>query len=104
MEIIIGILGIILLVAFIFVYATFAWGFVCWKFWYWFLLPVFPTLPAVTLVQCVGLMLFLHLFNVQTPQGIKKEYRDDSAHNWASVLAPPVTLLVGWLIKIIVVH
>jgi hypothetical protein len=101
MGIIIGVLGIILLVAFILVYATFAWGFVLWKFWYWFLLPVFPSLPEVTLVQCVGLMFILSLFHVQTPQMIKKEYKDESLQNWATFLSPLLTLFIGWLIKII---
>jgi hypothetical protein len=98
------ILGGIVLFALAILYGAFAWGFICWKFWYWFLLPVFPTLPEVTLVQCVGLMMFIGLFHTAIPPMPKKEYRDDTSKNWATVIAPPIVLLLGWLVKIIIVH
>jgi len=104
MEIIIGLLGALALIVFAFFYGAFAWGFVCFKFWYWFLLPVFTTLPEVTLVQCVGLMTFISLFHTHTPQIIKKEYKDETTQNILSVVAPPVVLLVGWIVKVVIVH
>jgi hypothetical protein len=104
MEIILGILGALLLIVIAFFYGAFAWGFVCYKFWYWFLLPVFTTLPEVNLVQCVGLMLFIGLFQHATPQIIKKEYKDETTQNILAVVAPPVVLLVGWIVKVVIVH
>lgn len=103
LEALLLILGGLLLIAIALVYGVFAWGIVMYEFWYWFVLPVFPTLPHVTIVQCVGLMLFIGLFHTNIPQVIKKEYKDESMHNWMTVLAPPVALLVGWLIHIFVV-
>jgi hypothetical protein len=98
------IIGGLAVIALALLYGAFAWAFVMYKFWYWFLLPVFTTLPQVTLVQCVGLMMFIGLFNTAIPYIPKKEYRDDSSRSWAVFLAPPVVLLLGWLVKIVIVH
>ncbi len=98
------VLGGIALIALALLYHAFAWGIVCWKFWYWFLLPVFPTLPEVTLIQCVGLMMFVGLFHDTPLQVIKEEYVDNTKKNWITFLTPLIALFLGWLIKIIIVH
>lgn len=102
MEIILLIVGTLLVIAGAFIYGAFAWGWVFWKFWHWFLLPVFPILPEVTLIQSVGLAAFLSLFKNHTNQVIKKDFIDSNATNILQFLAPPSLLLVGWLIKVII--
>ena len=96
LEIIIGILGFIGLIICALAYDALVWGLAGYKFWYWFLLPVFTTLPQILFWQAVGLMFFISLFKSQG-QTIKKEYRDDSAQIGIALLLPWVTLLLGWV-------
>ena len=102
MNILLAILTGITIVGILFFYEAISWGLVTWKFWYWFLLPVFPTLPAITFLQAVGLMFFISLFKAQPTQAIKKEYIDQTNTTVTQVIAPWVTLFVGWLVKIII--
>jgi hypothetical protein len=104
LEALLLLLGGLLLIALALFYGAFAWGFVMYKFWGWFVLPVFPLLPTLTIVQCVGLMCFIGLFHSNVPQIIKKEYKDESQHTWITVLAPPVSLFIGWLIYVCIVR
>lgn len=55
MEAIVGILVIIGIIFGSVLYGTLAWGFVLYKFWYWFLIPSFPDIPEITFVQAMGL-------------------------------------------------
>ena len=83
--------------AILFLYDTLIWGLVLYKFWGWFVLPVFVTLPAITFVQAVGLMLVVGLFKSNFIGEVKKEYADQSK-TWATIIILPwVTLFFGWL-------
>ena len=93
------ILGAVLLLAIVTFYGAFSWGFVAWKFWYWFLLPVFPALPAITFLHAVGLMFFISLFKNQSTQVIKDEYVDKTIGVIMGIIAPWVVFIMGWLIK-----
>jgi len=90
------------MVAIVFVYDVFSWGFVFYKLWYWFVLTAFVGLPAITLTQAIGLMIFFGLFkNFNIPM-VKDEYLAESKNRlWAQLLLPWITLLVGYLVKII---
>ena len=103
LELFIALLGAAALTVLAFFYGAFAWGFVAYKFWYWFLLPVFPLVPEVTLIQCVGLMTFMALFHTNAPQIVKKEFRDETTQNLLPILAPPLVLLVGWCVHVFIV-
>ena len=83
-------------------YGALFWGLVMYKFWYWFLLPVFPTLPQITFVHAMGLAMFMSLFHTIQSQVIKKEYKDETASIVAPLLAPWVTLVFGWIIWAII--
>lgn len=100
------ILGIVFLfiivVALAIAYGTLSWGFVMYKFWYWFLLPVFPSLPQINFVQAMGLALFISLFHTLQNQVIKKEYKDETAESILVLLAPWVTLLLGMIVHAII--
>jgi hypothetical protein len=42
-------------------YHSFAWGYVFYKTYAWFVLPCFSKLPSLEYLQCVGLLLFVIL-------------------------------------------
>jgi len=86
----------VVIIGIAFVYSTLAWGLVLYKFWGWFVLPVFTDLPEITFVQALGLMFVIGLFKAIAHQSVKKEYRDVNAE-YALLLAPWVSLLFGWL-------
>lgn len=80
-------------------YSSLSWGYVCLKFWYWFILPVFTTLPHIEFWQAVGLMFFIGLFGAHSISGIKKEYKDQTVIISGFIITPWLTLLVGYFFK-----
>jgi hypothetical protein len=94
------ILSIFLVIIFIagaLIYTTFSWGLVVWKFWYWFLLPVFPAAPQITFIQAVGLMFLIGLTHQMDTQVLKKEYKDEFSAGIGAIIAPWLTLVIGWI-------
>lgn len=87
----------LLIVGLIVLYGSFSWGFVASKFYGWFILPVFPTLPHFTITEFIGFMLFI---NVMTHKGssqyIDKKYRDEISEWIIMILSPWLTLFIGW--------
>ncbi len=103
MAALIGILGIIALVAIIVLYGAFSWGLVLYKCWYWFILPVFTTLPHITYTQAVGLMLVIGLFDRATSTSNDKKEGDKPKANWGTFfLRPFITLLVAYFIHLVI--
>ena len=101
LTVIIGFLGFF---AIGLLYGALSWGFVCWKFWYWFLLPVFPQLPQITFLQAVAIMVFMGLFRGQPTQVIKLEYTNPKLFNIISILGPWLSLCVGWFIHVTILR
>ena len=95
-AVIIGIIVVVVIVGALFVYDTLAWSLVLFKFWGWFVLPVFVTLPVLTFMQALGLMFVIGLFKAIPSQSIKKEFREKH-HHWAILLAPWISLFFGYL-------
>lgn len=94
-EALITLIGALGLLTGIILYSTLSWGYVCFKFWYWFILPVFTELPHCTFWQCVGLMFFISLFR---NQGAKKSDSNKQDINWGLlIISPWLTLLVAYL-------
>jgi len=94
MEALIALLGGIALFFLAIAYSTFSWGYVTYKFYYWFVLPVFTDLPAMSLAQAVGIALFISLFKNHSS---KKTTGNET--NWPLALAQPwVVVFVGWII------
>jgi hypothetical protein len=87
---------IIIFVLAVFIYDTVMWGWVLLQFWGWFVLPVFPELPALDFGQAVGLMLVIGLFKSVSGQVIKSEYKE-SWGSWLILALPWITLIFGWL-------
>lgn len=93
-----AILTAILIVSILVVYASFSWGFVAFKFYGWFILPVFPDLPHYSVIQFIGFLFFIGVF---TSKGgstqIKKELRDETSEWTMTILSPWISLILGWL-------
>jgi hypothetical protein len=88
---------VILIIAGALIYTTFSWGLVVWKFWAWFLLPVFPAAPQITFIQAVGLMFLIGLTHQMNTQVLKKEYKDEMSAGVGALIAPWLTLVIGWI-------
>lgn len=95
---------IALVLGFAILYSAFSWGLVLWKFWYWFLLPVFPDMPHINYWQAMGLFLFIGLFNTHVPQVLKKEYTDASTNAIAQYIAPWLVLLAGYVVLLVITN
>lgn len=96
--------GIILFLALfigITIYGTFSWGYVCFQFWHWFILPIFPALPNITFYQSVGLMFFISLFNIANTNSFNynKTTEQRNGELVGNLVAPWITLFIGWLIR-----
>lgn len=86
--------------AFFTLYGAFSWGLILFKFWYWFLLPVFTTLPEIDYWQAVGLILFIGLFKNHQVNNTKEE--DDKNTVGLSLLTPWIVLTMGFFIHLII--
>lgn len=98
-----GFILIVGLIVVLFLYDTLAWGLVLFKFWGWFVLPVFVALPALSFVQALGLMFVIGLFKNHNTQLIKKEYKVDNM-DWLMWVMPWATLFFGWLAYVLFIQ
>ena len=97
MEIIITILLIGIFIVGATIYSSLSWGFVMFKFYGWFLLPIFINLPEITYTQAVGLALFSTLLHSHYSDSIKDDYISKTKQ-WASFITPWLVLLMGYII------
>ena len=95
MEIIIAVVVVLVLMAGLVLYDAFSWGFVCFKFWAWFILPIFPMLPHINIWAAIGLMFFITLFKNHQVQ----EEEDSRKQIIKFIIAPWLLLFTGYLIK-----
>ena len=84
-------------------FGAFAWGYIFYSFWGWFVLPVFTTLPVVNIYQAIGLVMFLDLFKNMNMPVMKEEYRDSTTQSVMTIIAPFVVFIVGWLVHYFIV-
>ncbi len=102
MEIILAILGATALILLAIIYDAFSYGYLLFKFWYWFVLPVFPQFMHITFYHAVGLFLVILLFKSKdtsdkTINGVEIK----SKINWVGMLAAPWIILgIGWFVKL----
>lgn len=99
-------LGILALIVIALFYGALTWGLILWKFWYWFLLPVFPALPHVVFIECVGLMMVIHLFKVQQAvPTIKDDYATvtNNVVNVINFISPWIILGTGYFVHVFIV-
>ncbi len=98
MEILLGCIGLIVLTIVLLFYAPLAWGFVLYKYWYWFLLPIAPEfIIEITYINAVGIWLMTTFVKHITFKDLKVE-EDDKYKNFITTLTMPwITLGIGWL-------
>jgi len=85
------ILLIILIVGALLTYSSLMGGLVLYKFWVWFVLPVFTELPEISFGQAVGLMFVISLFKATSGSS-----KDEDGSSLIMVLAsPPLMLVIG---------
>ena len=100
MEVFLGCLGILALIPILLFYNAFSWGFVCSKFYLWFIVSVIPGVPQFTVLQFIGFMFFLlaimpkHNHAEINEEHLKNKYQ----HFSTLMLAPWMCLLCGYLI------
>jgi hypothetical protein len=92
------ILGVSAIIGLLVAYSAMSWGYVLYKFWGWFLLPVFPNLPHINFLLAIGLMMFIDLFKNHSNLVIKKEYREVNTEMIGHAIAPWIILLVGFAV------
>ena len=99
MAVIIGIIIFLVILGIGFVYDALTWGLVLYKFWGWFVLPVFITLPTITFVQALGLMFVISLFKSNfSGENIKDEFKKNNYTQPIQILLTPwFILFFGWL-------
>lgn len=85
-------------------FALFIWGLVIGglvvdRFYYWFALPIFIALPAITYYQAIGLYCFLSLFKT-----IKYEPEEENSREKliGSLFLYPILLFLGWLVHLFI--
>lgn len=91
----------LLIFLFIIGYTSFSWGFVVHKFYYWFILPLFPTWQHFDIIQFIGIMFFLSCFHKNSSLIVKDEYRNKSSEWVLLFVAPWLSLFGGWVFKLI---
>ena len=81
---------------------TVGWGWCTLKFWDWFILPIFPSMPILLFNQAVGVSLFMILFNRTIYPDLKEEYYKETkgTRQLISTVAPYFVLGMAWIIKL----
>lgn len=100
------VLGAITGVGALIIYDAFAWGYVLYKLYYWFALPVFPNLPHISFFQAVGLFFIILLFKI----GIKQSKYEmpnggiiEAKHEWTPMLVLPwIFLLICMFVRLFI--
>ena len=85
----------------IFLYNSFAWGYVGSIFYNWFVLPSFPDFPNFGYTEFIGFNLFVSVLTNKTTMTIKDEYKDKQMIILQLLVGPWAVLFMGWLIKIV---
>lgn len=88
----------LLTIPFLFIYGMFTYGIITLKFYNWFILPVFTTLPQIDFFQAIGISCFLALF---------KNHYNSQDKEFAELLGerifgPLLILFFGWIIMLII--
>ena len=91
------ILGILLGIG-ILCYHVFSYGYVTYVFYGWFVLPYFPQLPHFSVIQFVGVMLFMGAIRPYSTNHLKDECEDKTSKSISIILSPWFLLLVGSII------
>jgi hypothetical protein len=100
MEVLLVLFGIVAITLVLLCYNAFSWGYVSYVLYGWFILPTFPEAPQLSILQFVGIALFLSALKPHLGPVIKSEYEDDGAKWSKIILAPWLLLLFAWFIHL----
>lgn len=99
MEIIV----ILLLILVLIFYTEVSWSFVALKFYGWFILPIFPSLPTLTWYEMVGVVTFIGLIKYRSTNNKQKFDKESILENIYSIIFTPwLYLLYGYVVYYIV--
>ena len=104
MELLIALSAILGIVVVALVYKPIVHGLVFYKFYAWFVLPIFIELPEISYLSSVGLIFFISLLKGSggSHQKIKEEYCKSDYTSWYIIVGPWLALLMGWLAQMII--
>lgn len=92
----IGAFGIAFLLG---LYSALSWGYVSYKAYYWFILPLSSELPQFTFFQMVGIVIFTSLLFGKKYSKKYKDLKEDSLSNYTNLfLSPWMSLLMSYLV------
>ena len=102
--------GYVLLLGILTIYEILVYGFICFKFWHWFVIPVFPTLPNINYWQGVSLMMFIFLFHNVTktispaPSSYSERVEQIVDELVSTILKPWMMWFIGWMMTYLFIH
>lgn len=99
MSFILVVLVFTLILSVVIVYSSLSWGFILSKFWEWFLIPIFPEIPHISLIQAIGITFFICLFRSGKSTFVKDELEDNTKEFISFVIGPWILFLFGWIFK-----
>lgn len=96
-KIFIGLGGSVFLAIYLVLIMVFG-GVVLRDLWLWFVIPLFPTLPALTIAQAAGVKAVIGFAS-----GLQFPPKDESKFSWTKVVIPfaayALVWFMGWVLK-----
>lgn len=88
----------------LFAYLLLTVSFVFYKFWYWFINPLFDTIN-LTYIQCIGLIMTISFLQLKVVKDLKDEFYKDSIKDVYAVkiVTPWVYLLLGYIVYLFII-
>lgn len=90
------------------IYVLISSGFLLLKFYGWFILPIFTSLPEINFLQAVGLNLVFYFFNKISSSDVliylefKEKYENENLFKYYWILYPWTVLFLGYLVKLLI--
>lgn len=95
--------GTFALLALLWLYGIFAYGFVATKLWAWFIVPVFHPEYTFGILQAAGIFMFVRFFtqnyNIKINSQDERPISDKIAEVFVPIVVPWITLLLAWILK-----
>lgn len=96
-----AVIGGLVLGAVLILYNAFAWGFIVYKFYYWFLMPIFKGLPVISLTGGIFIGMFTSLFHNHDVKEENKErdFKRSVIYISSVLIVPWIALFIGLIVK-----
>lgn len=87
-----------------YLHGIFVGGLLVFKYYFWFLLPVFGGLPQISYWQAIGLSAFLYLFQQVRAMdlGLQEDMNKKDVVKYGGFLIPWLVLGLGWLTHLMI--